>query len=100
MSGVDGRWDCVVEAPMGEQRFTLTVASAGTTFSGRAEGEIGGMDIEDGTVTGDTLAWPMRVKKPMPITLNCEATVTGDALEGTVSAGIFGRFPITGTRAA
>lgn len=97
MSDVDGRWECTVSAPMGEQSFILTVESTGGSFTGRAEGSIGGMDVE-GDVTGNTIAWPMRVPKPMPITLNCEATITGDSLEGKVSAGFFGSFPITGTR--
>lgn len=99
MSNVDGRWDCAVAAPMGEQTFVLTVESSGMGFTGRAEGAIGSMQIE-GDVTGDTIAWPMRVPKPIPITLNCEATITGDRLEGKVSAGFMGSFPITGTRLA
>lgn len=97
MSDVDGRWECTVAAPMGEQSFVLTVQSAGGAFTGRAEGNIGAMDVE-GDVTGNTIAWPMRVPKPMPITLNCEATVDGDTLEGSVGAGFFGTFPIRGTR--
>lgn len=99
VAAVDGAWACTVDSPMGAQQFTLTVASAGDRFTGRAEGGLGAMEIEDGSVQGDTLAWPMRVTKPMPVTLNCKATVDGDRLEGSVSAGIFGSFPISGTRA-
>jgi hypothetical protein len=99
MSVMDGAWNCTVESPMGAQDFVLTVVSAGTTFAGRAEGGVGAMDVE-GEIEGDTLSWPMRVSKPMPITLNCKATVTGDQLDGTVSAGIFGSFPVRGQRAA
>ena len=98
MSAVDGRWDCTVDAPMGEQQFLLTVQSAGTSFTGTAEGGLGTMQIEDGEIDGDELKWPMRVAKPMPITLNCTATVSGDTLEGKVSAGIFGSFAIRGAR--
>ena len=99
MAEVDGAWACTVESPMGEQQFTLTVNRTGDRFTGAAEGGIGAMTIEDGEVDGDTLAWPMRITKPMSITLNCRATVEGDTLEGKVSAGIFGSFPIRGTRA-
>lgn len=98
MSDVDGAWNCTVESPMGAQDFVLTVASAGPSFTGRAEGGLGAMEVE-GEVEGNSLSWPMRVSKPMAITLNCKATVTGDELEGTVSAGIFGSFPVRGTRA-
>ena len=98
MSDVDGDWNCIVDAPMGEQRFVLTVRSAGAAFTGRAEGTLGAIDIDEGEIEGDTLKWPMRVKKPMALTLNCAATVDGDRLEGKVSAGIFGSFAIRGVR--
>jgi hypothetical protein len=100
MAEVDGKWNCTVESPMGAQEFVLTVVSAGDSFSGSAEGEIGRKDIADGSVDDDTLSWSMHVAKPMPVTLTCKATVTGDTLEGKVKAGIFGSFPITGNRAA
>jgi hypothetical protein len=35
----------------------------------------------------------------MPMTLTCEATVDGDNIKGTVTAGAFGSFPLEGTRA-
>jgi len=41
----------------------------------------------------------MAISKPMPITLSCKATVSGDSLEGKVKAGIFGSFAIKGSRA-
>lgn len=99
MADIDGKWDCTVESPMGAQEFVLTVARAGDSFSGSAEGGIGRKEIEDGSVDGDTMSWTMHVSKPMPVTLTCKAMVAGDTLDGTVKAGIFGSFPITGTRA-
>ena len=100
MAEVDGKWNCTVESPMGAQEFVLTVVSAGDSFSGSAEGGIGRRDIDDGTFDGDTLSWTMHVSKPMPVTLTCKATITGDTLDGKVKAGIFGSFPISGTRVA
>ncbi|WP_116092229.1 hypothetical protein [Sphingomonas crusticola] len=100
MAEVDGKWNCTVESPMGAQEFLLTVVSAGDSFSGSAEGEIGRKEIDDGLVDGDTLSWTMHVSKPMPVTLSCKATITGDTLDGKVKAGIFGSFPITGARVA
>lgn len=98
MANVDGKWNCTVESPMGPQSFVLTVARDGDTFTGSAEGGIGGKQIPDGRVEGDTLAWTMQVAKPLPISLACRATVSGDTLEGSVKAGFMGSFPITGTR--
>lgn len=99
MADVDGKWNCTVDSPMGEQDFVLTVNSSGGSFSGSAEGNIGSRDIPEGVVDGNDLAWTMQVSKPMPVTLTCRATVSGDTLDGKVKAGIFGSFPIRGTRA-
>jgi hypothetical protein len=99
MADVEGKWECYVETPMGGQDFVLSVTRNGDRFSGEASGSVGAMAIPDGLVDGDTLKWSMAVSKPMPITLTCEATVAGDALDGKVSAGIFGSFPINGKRA-
>lgn len=100
VADANGTWDCVVQSPMGEQAFTFTVATAGDRFSGRTAGKLGSLDIDDGMVEGDRLAWSMRVPKPLPMTLRCEARIEGDALAGEVKAGPFGTFPVTGTRAA
>ena len=99
MADVDGKWNCIVDSPMGEQEFVLTVNSSGDSFSGSAEGNIGSKQIPEGVVDGDDLAWTMQISKPMPVTLTCKASVSGDVLEGKVKAGIFGSFPIRGTRA-
>lgn len=99
MSNVDGRWNCTVETPMGEQSFVLSVESRGSGFAGSAQGDLGSRDISDGEVDGDTLRWTMAISKPMPITLSCEATVDGDAISGHMKAGIFGKFAVTGSRA-
>jgi hypothetical protein len=41
----------------------------------------------------------MDVTKPMALKLVCEAAVDGETLSGTVKAGIFGTYPMTGSRA-
>ena len=99
MADVDGKWNCTVDSPMGEQEFVLTVVGDGDRFSGSAEGSIGSKDISEGIVDGNELAWSMQISNPMPITLACKATVNGDTLEGKVKAGIFGTFSVKGTRA-
>ena len=98
MAKLDGKWRCTAETPVGTQEFDVTVVTRGDRFSGHAEGSMGTMDIDDGAVEGDTLAWSMRVSKPMPLTLTCSARVDGDLLEGSVTAGIFGSFPVKGVR--
>jgi hypothetical protein len=42
----------------------------------------------------------MNMVVPMPMTLDCEATIDGDTLTGSVNAGAFGAMPLSGTREA
>jgi hypothetical protein len=100
MAGVDGEWDCITKSPLGEQKSVFTVKSNGDTFTGQQAGAMGSLDVIDGKVDGNKLTWKMEMKVPMPMTLDCEATVDGDTLTGTVGAGAFGSFPLTGTRKA
>ena len=98
MANVDGSWDTLVKSPMGDQKAVMTVKSDGDTFTGTYAGAMGTTDIKDGHVDGDKLTWKLDITVPMPMTLDGEATVTGDTMTGTVTAGAFGAFPLTGTR--
>ncbi|MGL5837376.1 MAG: hypothetical protein ACRCY3_02635 [Sphingorhabdus sp.] len=100
MAAVDGDWDVTVKSPMGDQKSVLTINSDGGSFSGKMAGSLGSMDIPSGTVDGNTLAWKMDMTVPMPMTLDCTATVDGDSLTGEVKAGAFGSMPLTGSRKA
>lgn len=100
MANVDGSWDTVTKSPMGDQKATLTVNSNGDTFTGSYSGAMGSTEITDGKVAGDKLSWKVSIVVPMPMTLDCEATVSGDTMDGTVGAGAFGSFPMSGTRTA
>ena len=97
---VAGTYDTVVKSPMGDQKGTFTVVPGddGNTFTGSMAGGMGSMDIENGTIDGDKLSWKMNMTVPMPMTLDCEATVNGDQLTGAVNAGAFGSMPLTGQR--
>ncbi|MDO7841585.1 hypothetical protein Q5H94_04555 [Sphingomonas sp. CA1-15] len=98
MSGVDGSWEIVVRTPIGDQRATVAITSAGNGFSAVVSGAMGSLDVDGGVIEGDTLRWQMKTKVPMPMTLDCTATVEGDAMTGSVSAGGFGNFPMSGSR--
>ncbi len=96
---VDGTFNTTVKSPMGDQSGKLTINDKGDgTFSGKMEGGMGSMDIDSGTVDGDTVRWSMDMTVPMPMKLECEATIDGDTITGTVNAGAFGAMPLTGTR--
>ncbi len=97
---VEGAYDCVTKSPMGDQQSVLTVNVDGDTFTGTNAGAMGALDIEDGKVDGNKLTWKMQMKVPMPMELNCEATVDGDTITGTINAGAFGSMAMSGVRQA
>ncbi|MBK6707274.1 MAG: hypothetical protein IPG54_07205 [Sphingomonadales bacterium] len=100
MAAVDGDWDVTVKSPMGDQKSVLTINSSGDSFTGKMAGSLGSMDIANGSVDGNTLSWKMDMTVPMPMTLDCTATVDGDSITGEVKAGAFGSMPVSGTRKA
>ncbi|MDL2352941.1 MAG: hypothetical protein QFC78_08850 [Pseudomonadota bacterium] len=95
---VAGTYECVTKTPMGDQKSDVTINVDGDTFTGSNVGAMGSMELEDGKVDGNKLTWSMKMTVPMPMTLEGEATVDGDALTGSVKAGAFGTFPMNGTR--
>ena len=100
MSNVSGAYDVTIKSPMGDQKSVFTVNADGDSFTGNVAGALGSMDVEDGKVDGNTLTWKMQLKVPMPMSLDCTATVDGDSITGSVNAGAFGAMPMSGTRQA
>ncbi len=97
---VAGTYECVTKTPMGDQKSEVTIVVNGDTFTGTNAGQMGSMEMENGKVDGNKLTWTMKMTVPMPMTLEGEATVDGDTITGTVKAGAFGSFPLSGTRKA
>ena len=95
---VAGTYDIVTKTPMGDQQGKFTVVVEGGSFTGNVSGPMGSMEVQDGQVDGNRLTWKMDMKVPMPMTLDCEATVDGDTIAGVVTAGAFGGMALSGTR--
>lgn len=95
---VAGTYDIVTKTPMGDQQGKFTVVVNGDSFTGGVAGPMGDMAVKDGKVDGSKLTWKMDMKVPMPMELECEATVDGDAITGSVKAGAFGSMAMSGTR--
>ena len=95
----DGTWNTTINSPMGAQNGTMTLATDGGTLTGKLSGQQGEIEIEDGTVDGDKLAWKASMTSPMPMTLEFSATVSGDEINGDVKLGAFGNATFSGTRA-
>lgn len=97
---VAGTYDIITKTPMGDQKGTFIVNVNGDGFTGSVSSPMmGAMEISDGKIDGSRLTWKMEMKVPMPMTLEGEATVDGDAISGSVKAGAFGSMALSGTRA-
>lgn len=95
---VAGSYECVLKSPMGDQKSVMTVNVDGDTWTGTNAGAQGTLECKDGKVDGNTITWSMDLTVPMPMKLEGTATVDGDAITGSVKAGMFGTFPLNGTR--
>ena len=95
---VAGTYTCVTKTPMGDQTSEVTIEVDGDSFTGSNVGAMGSMSLDNGKVDGNKVTWSMNMTVPMPMTLEGEATIDGDVLTGSVKAGAFGTFPMSGTR--
>ena len=96
---IDGKWNIVVNSPMGAQKSELTFKAEGNTLTGSGSGQGGTQPITDGKIDGNNISWKVAITSPFPMTLEFSGTVDGDKMGGNVKAGSFGSFPWTGTRA-
>jgi len=96
---VDGTWKIAMETPLGTRHASLQLAASGGTLTGTMSGEAGATEIEDGTVSGNQVAFKVDITNPMPLTLEFSAAIDGDKLTGTVKLGMYGDAPLSGTRA-
>lgn len=97
---VDGKWEIVINSPMGAQKATLDLATSGGTLTGTQQAAQGSGPLENGKVDGNTVSWSAKISSPMPLTLDFTGAVDGDKLSGSVKAGSFGSFPFSGSRTA
>jgi len=95
---VDGKWEIVINSPLGAQKATLDIATDGTALTGTQQAAQGSGPLENGKVDGNNVAWSAKISSPMPLTLDFIGTVNGDKLSGSVKAGAFGSFPFNGNR--
>jgi hypothetical protein len=96
----DGKWEIVINSPLGAQKAQLDLKTDGASLSGTQQAAQGSGPLENGKVEGNNLSWSAKITSPMPMTLDFTGTVEGDKLSGSVKAGSFGSFPFTGTRTA
>jgi hypothetical protein len=96
---IDGTWAVTMTTPMGAQELTLTLATDGDKLTGAMKGPQGDLELSDGTVDGDNVAWNVAMTAPMPMTLKFSGAVDGDKIAGNAELGTFGNAPFEGARA-
>jgi hypothetical protein len=97
---VDGKYEIVVQSPMGPQPSTLEIKAEGNVLTGTQSAQGRSQPITDGKVDGNAVSWKNAITTPFPMTLEFAGTVDGDNISGNVKAGSFGSFPFSGKRAA
>jgi len=95
----DGSWNVTMNTPMGAQKATLVLSTAGGKLTGQMKGPQGALELLDGKIDGDTLTWAANMTQPMPIKLEFTGKVAGDKIAGNVKLGAFGNASFEGTRA-
>jgi hypothetical protein len=98
-SAASETWNLTIQTPIGPQASVATFIREGASLTGRIDGKLGGEEIVEGQVDGDTLKWVNDVKKPAKIKLSFEVTLADARLSGKVRMGLFGTFNVTGERA-
>lgn len=92
-------WNLTIQTPIGPQVSVATFIRQDAVLTGRIDGKMGGEDITEGKIDGQTLTWINDVKKPAKIKLAFDVQIAGDQLSGKVKMGLFGTFNVAGQRA-
>ena len=97
MAEFNGSWNITINTPMGKQEGVLTLAQSGDSLSGTMASGGDSVEIENGSVSGDSASWDAKVTKPMPLTLGFTASLNGSDISGKVKLGAFGEADFSGT---
>ena len=92
-----GKWAVTVQTPMGPQDREFVLVVNGNAFTGTVSSPDGPRPIA-GKVDGNKLTWSADVTNPMPLKLDFDVAVSGDAMAGTVKLGMMGNATVTGKR--
>ncbi len=100
---VDGKWSYTMEIPMPDNQGVLNIEPTGDTYTVTLT--LNGQEddpeiIEDVELIDDQMSFSFEVTEGMVMTVEMELNFTEDSFEGTVKAGDFGTFPMTGNRIA
>ena len=92
------RWHITVETPVGQQKGSLELSVNNDVCRGRLYSEAGELTLQNGTADHNELSWQLQLSRPIPMTVECRAQITGDTIQGTAAVAAFGDITFTGTR--
>jgi hypothetical protein len=96
---ITGDWKLDIDSPAGRQDIVASFQENDCVLTGivtnRTSKSVS--DIFDGSVSGDTLEWKIRLQ-PMRLVFAFSTKVEGDTLSGKVKMGLLGKFNVTGKR--
>ena len=95
---VQGRWNVIIETPVGDKKGVLDLVVDGPHLSGSLSDGEHFAAISDGKVDGNKLTWSAKITKPMRLSLTFSATVDADSIEGSAKY-FLGRASFRGSRA-
>lgn len=93
-----GTWDVTIASPISKLQVRLAISCSDGEIRGSATQGDETVDLLAPVLRVDTLSWSLRVTKPMRLNLKFEVAVDGDAMYGTVRAGILPASKLTGNR--
>jgi hypothetical protein len=93
-----GRWNVVIDTPMGRKSGVLELLVDGQRLSGSLTHGEHATPILDGRMEGNELRWSAHITKPMRMNVKFVATVEDDRIRGTVRY-LLGRAEFSGVRA-
>jgi hypothetical protein len=91
-------WHITIDTPVGQQTGSLALSLNDTVCSGRLFSEAGELTLQNGTAHHNDLSWQLQLSRPIPMTIECRAQITGNTIQGTATVAAFGDITFTGTR--
>ena len=97
---VDGKWNMVIESPMGRQQVSFDLAESAGTLTGTMVNTDKGLstEISDGRVDGDAVLFKAKLPH-LGMTVTFDLAVHDAEMSGKVKVGKFGGFKVSGARA-
>jgi len=95
---VSGTYKLTVNTQRGQQQSTLTLKEEGEKLTGTYAGQMGSANISNASVSGNNVKFDVSLSAMgREITLNCNATIDGNAIKGSLNTPMGGA-DFTGTK--